>query len=92
MSWSLNLPQEDLQRAITNKIIPEFCHLNKEALFMRISITVRDKILLIVSSCAAHVWMTADVICHIYSILLEVGCREESKVSTFPSDVQLLLL
>ena len=51
--------------------------INKEALFMHISITVRDQILLIVSPCAAHVRMTADVICHICSNLIEVDSRKE---------------
>ena len=57
---------------------------------MHISIAVRDQILLIVSPCAAHVRMTADVICHICSNLIEVDSTEESQASAFSSGVQLL--
>ena len=46
---------------------------------MHISITVRDLIFLIVSPCAAHVRMTADIICHICSNLIEVDSAEESQ-------------
>ena len=56
---------------------------------MHISITVRDQILLIVSRCAAHVRMTADVIRHICSNLIEVDSTEESQASVISSGVQL---
>ena len=59
---------------------------------MYISITVRDQILLIMSPCAAHVWLTADVIRHVCSNLIEVNSTEESQASAFSSGVQLLLL
>ena len=50
----------------------------------------RDQILLIVSPCVAHVWMTAGLICHICSNLIEVDREEESQASAFSSGVQLL--
>ena len=57
---------------------------------MHISITVRDQIFFIVSPCPAHVWITADIICHICSNLIEVDSTGESQACTFSSNVHLV--